>query len=177
MAQILAFAGSNSSTSINYKMVKYTCSLIEGQRTQLLNMANYPFPMYSEDLERKKGFSNSLVELKDDIKSSDGLIISVNEHNGGPSAYYKNLLDWLSRLERKFLENKNVFLMSCSPGRRGAIGSLEYSKNVLPRFGAEIISSFSFPDFRANFDDKNGIANAELRTQHANALEEFLSKL
>ena len=57
MAQILAFAGSNSSSSINFKMVKYTTDLIEGHGIELLNMVNYPFPMYSEDLEREKGFS------------------------------------------------------------------------------------------------------------------------
>jgi len=177
MAQILAFAGSNSSTSINFRMVKYTTGLINDHGIQLLNMTNFPFPMYSEDVERENGFSNSLIELKDDIGNADALIISVNEHNGGPSAYYKNLLDWLSRLERKFLNNKKILLMSCSPGGRGAIGSLEYSKSILPRFGAEIIVSFSFPNFKSNFDDDTGILDEELSSQHKNALEEFLSKL
>ncbi|MBT8184298.1 MAG: NAD(P)H-dependent oxidoreductase [Eudoraea sp.] len=177
MAQILAFAGSNSSTSINYKMVKHTTGLLKGHSVQFLNMANYPFPLYSEDLEKEKGFSNSLIELKDDIQNADGLIISVNEHNGGPSAYYKNLLDWLSRLERKFLANNKIFLMSCSPGGRGAIGSLQYSQLVLPRFGAEIVSSFSLPNFRANFNEKEGITDEALAAQHKSALEEFLSKL
>ena len=177
MAQILAFAGSNSSTSINFKMVKYTTDLIDGHDIQLLNMTNYPFPMYSEDLEKESGFSNSLVEFKDDIRNADGLIISVNEHNGGPSAYYKNLLDWLSRLDRKFLENKKVLLMSCSPGGRGGIGSLEFSQNLLPRFGAEIIAVFSFPGFWTNYNDKEGISDIELAAQHKKALEEFLSKL
>lgn len=177
MGQILAFAGSNSSTSINLKLVKYTTGLVAGHRVQLLNMSNYPFPMYSIDLEKAKGFSNSLIELKEDISNADGLIISVNEHNGGPSAYYKNLLDWLSRLERKFLENKKILLMSCSPGGRGGLGSLEYSQNVLPRFGAEIVAHFSLPNFGANFDDKKGITDIELASQHKIALEEYLSKL
>ncbi|MCW5515450.1 NADPH-dependent FMN reductase [Muriicola sp. Z0-33] len=177
MAQILAFAGSNSSTSINYKLVKYTTGLITDHDIQLLNMSNFPFPMYSEDLEKEKGFSNSLVELKDDIRNADGLIISVNEHNGGPSAYYKNLLDWLSRLERKFLTDKKVLLMSCSPGGRGAIGSLEYSQNILPRYGAEIVTSFSLANFGTNFNQNQGITAVELATKHGDALEEFLSKL
>ena len=54
MAKILAFAGSNSSTSINYQLVKYTASLIENHEIQLMNMSNYPFPMYSEDAEKKE---------------------------------------------------------------------------------------------------------------------------
>ncbi len=106
---ILAFAGSNSSTSINYNFVKYTADLVSGAEVQVLNMANFPFPMYSEDYENSKGFSNSLMELRDDIKNSQGLIISVNEHNSNPSSYFKNLIDWLSRLERNFFEGKQVF--------------------------------------------------------------------
>ncbi|MEX0291587.1 MAG: NADPH-dependent FMN reductase [Flavobacteriaceae bacterium] len=177
MAGILAFAGSNSSNSINYKLVRHTGGMIKEHDVQFLNMINYPFPMYSEDLEKEKGFSNSLAEFKDYIKEVDGLIISVNEHNGGPSAYFKNLLDWLSRLERKFLEDKKVLLMSCSPGGRGALGALEYAQNALPRFGAEIVSTFSLPSFHANFDKEDGIKDEELKAAHQNALSEFLSKM
>jgi len=177
MATILAFAGSNSSTSINFKLVKHTVSLIEDHKVQLLNMANYPFPMYSEDVEKKKGYSNSLVELKNDIQSADGLIISVNEHNSNPSAYFKNLIDWLSRLERNFLEDTKILLMSTSGGKRGGIGSLEVTEKLLPRFGAEIILTFSLPSFNDNFDSKEGISNNDLADAHKKALKQFLDAL
>ena len=174
---ILAFAGSNSSNSINYKLVRYTSSLVDSHQVQLLNMANFPFPMYSEDYEKEKGFSNSLMELRDDIKNSDGLIISLNEHNSNPSAYFKNLIDWLSRLERNFLAEKKVFLMSASPGGRGAIGALTLIEKLLPRFGAEVITTFSLPSFHQNFDSEKGITDAELADSHQSALEEFISQL
>ena len=67
MKKIIAFAGSNSSNSINYELVKYTVSLIDDHDIQLLNMANMPFPMFSEDDEREFGYKNSLIELKEDI--------------------------------------------------------------------------------------------------------------
>jgi len=175
MAHFLAFAGSNSSRSINFALVKYTVSLIEQHEVQLLNMANMPFPLYSEDYEREKGFSNSLVELRDDIRVSDGLILSVNEHNSNPSAYTKNLLDWLSRLDRKFLENTKVFLMAASGGKRGASGSLGIIDALLPRFGAEVVATFSLPLYHENFDPGKGIINAELAAKHREALDRFLS--
>ncbi len=177
MALILAFAGSNSSTSINFKLVKYTVSLISNHKVQTLNMVNYPFPMFSEDVEREKGYSNSLVELKNDIQKVDGLIISVNEHNANPSAYFKNLIDWLSRVDRRFLENKKVFLMATSGGKRGGKGSLEVVKNILPRFGAQLISEFSLPLFYENFDEKQGILNEDLSKAHQLSLDEFLKVL
>jgi len=177
MATILAFAGSNSSTSINFKLVKYTVSKVEGHKVQLLNMSNFPFPMYSEDYESDNGFSNSLVELKEDMAKADGLIISVNEHNGGPSSYFKNLIDWLSRLERKFLDEKPVLLMATSSGKRGGAASLEAVKNILPRFGANVTAAFSFPSFNENLDSEKGIVDEELAKAHEKALTEFLTKL
>ncbi|MFK5974799.1 MAG: NAD(P)H-dependent oxidoreductase [Flavobacteriaceae bacterium] len=177
MASILAFAGSNSSTSINYTLVKHTVSLTLDHEIQTMNMANCLFPMYSEDNEKEKGYSNSLVEFKNAIQKADALIISVNEHNGSPSAYFKNLIDWLSRLERSFLSDKKILLMSTSPGKRGGIGALEVVKGLLPRFGAEIVATFSLPSFAANFDSQEGITDKDLAQEHQNALEEFLKTL
>tara|TARA_R110002167_G_scaffold298814_6_gene503200 strand:- start:1097 stop:1630 length:534 start_codon:yes stop_codon:yes gene_type:complete len=177
MANILAFAGSNSSTSINFKLVKYTISLLGDHRLQRMDMHNFPLPMFSEDYERENGYSNSLMELRDDIQKSDGLIISVNEHNGNPSAYFKNLIDWLSRLERKFLADKKIFLMSTSNGKRGAVGSLEVIENLLPRFGATITATFSLPSFKENFNATQGILNAELAEEFQTALQDFLNNL
>ncbi len=177
MAKILAFAGSNSSTSINYKLVKYTVSLIEGHTIQRLNMENFPFEMYAADVEKEKGYSNSLVELKNDIQEAEGIILSVNEHNGSPSAYFKNVLDWLSRLERDFLSDTKIFLMSTSPGKRGGISALEVVNKMLPRFGAEVVGTFSLPSFNHNFSATDGILDLELADAHRKALTTFISSL
>lgn len=177
MAALLAFAGSNSSTSINYELVKFTTSLIHGHEIQQLNMANFPFPMYSKDYEREKGYSNSLIELNNDIKKADGLIISVNEHNSNPSAYFKNLVDWLSRLERKFLDGKKIFLMSTSNGKRGGQNSMQVVEKLIPRFGGEVVTTFSLPSFGENFDADGGITDEKMAEEHQKALSGFLSKI
>ncbi len=154
MKKILAFAGSNSSTSINHKLVEYIASEIVAHEVKVLKLVNYPMPMYSEDIEKEKGFPGMTMGLKQEISDADALIISINEHNGSWSAFFKNVIDWLSRLDRNFLAGKKVLVMSTSPGQRGGIGALEYAKNLLPRFGAEIIESFSFPSFQANFSEE-----------------------
>lgn len=176
MAAILALAGSNSSTSINFKLVQYTTSLVQTHDIQELNMAKHPYPMFSEDYEKQNGYPDALVKLKDDFQQADALILSVNEHNGNPSAYFKNVLDWLSRIDRKFLEGTKVFLMSTSGGKRGGIGSLGVIENMLPRFGAEIVSTFSLPSFHENFKD-GGITDSDLKEKHQKALHTFLQTL
>lgn len=177
MSRILAFAGSNSSTSINYKLVQFTTSLIKNHEVDLINMVDYNFPVFSEDLEREKGYSDLLKGLKDKIVQANALIISVNEHNSNPSAYFKNVLDWLSRVDRNFLADTKILLMSCSGGRRGGIGSLEVVKGILPRFGGEIIATFSLPSFNHTFDKAKGITDPELAEAHKKALEIFLSQI
>ena len=177
MAKILAFAGSNSSTSINYKLVEFTANMITGHDIQVLNMANFPFPMYSADYEAANGYSNSLVELKNDIQKSQGLILSVNEHNGNPSGFFKNVLDWLSRLDRNFMANTNVLLMVTSPGRGGAKGAMAVVEKMLPFFDGTLIASFSLPSFNHNFAKDQGITDASLAKEHEEVLNQFLNTL
>ncbi|MBQ4803968.1 NAD(P)H-dependent oxidoreductase [Aquimarina sp. MMG015] len=155
MKNILAIAGSNSSTSINQKLVEYVAKEIADHKIKVLKLANYSMPIYSEDEEKENGFPGMTLGLKQEISEADALIISVNEHNGSWSAFFKNVIDWLSRLDRNFLEGKKILLMSTSPGQRGGLSSLEFAKNVFPRFGGEIIESFSFPSFHANFSVEN----------------------
>ncbi len=177
MAYILAFAGSNSSTSINYKLVKYTASLIEDVPVKLMDMAHCPFPMFSEDHEREQGYSNALREIMKDIRQADGLLISVNEHNGAPSSYFKNLLDWLSRLDRRFMADKHILLLATSGGKRGAIGALGHAEQLLTRFGAEITATFSLPLFHDHFSESDGIVNAQLAKEHKEALAHFMESI
>ncbi|MDX1761960.1 MAG: NADPH-dependent FMN reductase [Christiangramia sp.] len=153
MKKILAFAGSNSSTSINQQLLNNVVSRIQGHEIKEIKLTDYPLPIFSVDIEKNEGFPINATILKNLILESDALVIAVNEHNGGPSAFFKNVIDWLSRVNRNFLEGKKILLISTSPGKRGAKSSLEYSKNVFGRFGGNVIESFSFPSFKDNFLD------------------------
>lgn len=177
MSHLLAFAGSNSSRSINFQLVKYTVNSIVDREVRLLDMADMVLPVFSEDLERDEGYPPILSTLLENIRQADGLILSVNEHNGNPSAFFKNMLDWLSRMDRSFLSGTPVLLMSTSKGRKGGAASLEIVKALLPRFGGEVVASFSLPSFNHNFIGSDGITDRELANAHKTALELFLSKI
>jgi len=151
--KILAFAGSNSSTSINQQLLNHIVSRIDGHQIKEMKITDYPLPIFSEDIEENQGYPVNATILKNLILESDALIIAVNEHNGGPSAFFKNIIDWLSRVNKNFLEGKKILLVSTSPGKRGAKSALEYSKNIFGRFGGEVIESFSLPSFNDNFQN------------------------
>ena len=153
MKKILAFAGSNSSTSINQQLLENVLSRIEGHEIKRIKLTDFPLPIFSVDHEQEKGFPLNATILKNLISESDALVIAVNEHNAGPSAFFKNTIDWLSRVNRNFLEGKKILLISTSPGKRGAKSSLEYTENIFGRFGGEVVQSFSLPSFKDNFED------------------------
>ncbi len=153
MKKILAFAGSNSSASINQQLLNYVTGRIAGHEIKSIELTHYPLPIFSEDIEKNEGYPVNATIIKNLILENEALISAVNEHNGGPSAFFKNIIDWLSRVDRNFLEDKKILLISTSPGKRGAQSSLEYTKNIFGRFGGEVVESFSFPSFKDNFKD------------------------
>ncbi|MCT8341011.1 NAD(P)H-dependent oxidoreductase [Flavobacteriaceae bacterium TK19130] len=178
MKEILAFAGSNSKNSINHKLVETAISKLEKSSSELIRLTDYELPLFGVDLETANGYPQILHTLLEKIRKADGLIISVNEHNGGPSVFYKNTMDWLSRLEYKFLEGKKILLMSTSTGRRGALSSFQYSESVLPRYGGTITASFRLPSFNDNFDEeKSEITDTELRNDFEKAILQFENSL
>lgn len=177
MSYILATAGSNSSTSINFQLVKYTVSLLDTWETDLLELAKTEFPMYRADLEKARGIPGEISQLKIRIQNSSGIILSVNEHNGNPSAFFKNILDWLSRSERHFFADLPVLLMSASGGRRGASSSRGVVEQMIPRFGGRVVATFSLPGYHENFDPDAGIKEPGLAEEHRGALNTFLSEI
>ena len=57
------------------------------------------------------------------------------------------------------------------------MGALEVAKGILPRFGGEVVATFSLPSFNHTFDETKGITDPELAIAHKNALETFLSQI
>jgi len=178
MKKILAFAGSNSSTSINHALIENIAASITNFQTQVIRLDDFELPIYSEDFERDNGFPEPLERLHKEVKESDGVIISVNEHNGTVSAFFKNSMDWLSRIEYKFLADKKVLLMSASPGKRGALSAYEYTKSVLPRYGAEVLDGVNFPSFSQNYSaEEKTVTNPELNAKIDEAIAAFESAM
>lgn len=173
MAQLLATAGSNSSTSINLHLVRHTLGYFPDYETALVDGAALTIPIYSEDRERGEGFPEAIRFFYNKLRGSGGLIFSVNEHNSNPSAYTKNLLDWLSRLDRQFMAGLPVLLMSASGGKRGAQSSREITARMLERFGAEQLVLFGLPGYHEVFRPAQGILDPALRAEHEAAVAAF----
>lgn len=172
MKKILAFGASNSQNSINKKFALYAASLFNDATVDVLDLNDYEMPIYSIDREKSTGIPELAQQFFDKIQSSDITIISFAEHNGAYTTTFKNIFDWVSRINNKFLDTKQMLLLSTSPGPRGGATVLQMATDRLPRHGANIKASFSLPSFNDNFDDGDGITNLELK----NKLTEIISE-
>ena len=172
MKKVIAFAGSNSSTSINKQLASYAASQISNAEVRVLDLNDFDLPMYGSDHEKEHGIPQLAHDFLEHIKNSDGLVVSLAEHNGAYAAVFKNIYDWMSRVDGKLWNNKPMLLMATSPGGRGGQGVLEIASNTFPRMGANLISTFSLPSFYNNFSEK-GISDSDLRTTFENALTVF----
>lgn len=171
--RIVAFGASSSRQSINKQFVSWAGSQLEGVEITLLDLNDFEMPIYSIDREREKGGPVQAAEFYDYIKSSDGLMISLAEHNGSYTSAFKNIFDWTSRVEKKLWSDKHTLLLATSPGGRGGLNVLNTATMTFPHMGAKVMGSFSLPFFTKNFNPQEGITDSELRKDFHLLLEKF----
>ena len=149
MKTILAFAGSNHSKSINKQLVLYTASLIPELEIEVIDISQWKLPIYSIDMDTDQT-PTEITQLINLVTHCDGFIISSPEHNGSTPAFFKNIIDWLSRRSKNIFDNKPMLLMSTSPGKNGGANNRKLLEHILPYLGANITATFSLPSFHQN---------------------------
>ncbi len=174
MKKIIAFAGSNSKKSINKELAIYAVSLLSNVESEMLDLNDFPLPLYGIDKENKSGIPENAQVFLDKIKSSDGIILSLAEHNGAYATVFKNIFDWMSRIDGKLWSEKPMLLMATSPGGRGGATVLEIAKSRFPYMGGNIVSTYSLPSFFDNFKDGK-IVNTDFDNQLTKSVD-MLSK-
>ena len=164
MKKIIALGASSSSKSINNTLAIFAASKVADASINVIDLNDYILPLYSVDSEEEFGIPEGAHKFNDIIESADGLVISLAEHNGTYTAVFKNLIDWLSRIDMKVWKGKPMLLMATSPGSRGGESVLEAAKSYFPFMEAAIVADFSLPSFYDNFSN-SGITNAVLASQ------------
>ena len=176
MKKIIAFGGSNSKNSINKSLATYTANQLNNVEVDVLDLNDFELPLYGIDYEIAHGIPDNAQEFLDKIKSSDGIVLSLAEHNGAYSVAFKNIFDWVSRIDGKLWNNKPMLLMATSPGGRGGKSVLEIAEGKFPRMDANIIAVFSLPFFNDNFVD-NKIVDEDFNKQLNEAVNKLQSVL
>jgi chromate reductase len=136
--KILAFAGSTRTESYNKKLVRVAAQGARdaGAEVTLIDLRDFPMPLFDEDLEAREGIHENAKKLKEIFKAHQGLMISSPEYNSSISAVLKNTIDWVSRPMQgepplgAFTDKFGV-LMGASPGALGGLRGLVHLRAIL----------------------------------------------
>lgn len=146
--KILAFAGSTRTDSFNKKLIKIAAEGARkaGAEVTLIDLRDFPMPLYDGDLEAKEGLPANAKKFKELMKSHHGFLIASPEYNSSITGVLKNTLDWASRSEGDeaslvAFTGKVAGLVSASPGALGGLRSLATVRSIL-----ENIKTLVIPD-------------------------------
>ena len=143
--KILAFAGSTRTDSFNKKLVKIAAegARSAGAEVTLVDLRDYPFPMYDGDVE-KAGVPAKVTELRKIFNDHNGLLIASPEYNASVTAVLKNTIDWVSRPlngepNLGCLSGKTAAIISASPSGFGGMRGLNHLRAILTHVQVTVI--------------------------------------
>ena len=171
--KIVAFGASSSKNSINKEFSFYAADQIDNAEIKLIDLNDFEMPIFSVDIEKEHGIPKLAYKFKINLKEADGIIISFAEHNGSYTSAFKNIFDWISRIEKIVWYDKPMFLLSTSDGSRGGLSVLEIAHNRISRGNPNIIPRFSLPNFYENFNTKTGITDSSLKKEFDKSIKIF----
>lgn len=144
--RILVFAGSTRRDSFNRRLAAVAAGICReaGADATLLELADYPLPLFSQDLEAEEGLPPNAVELKRLFQEHDGLVIACPEYNGSVTPLLKNTIDWISRQTGDepplvAYRDKTATLLSASPGALGGLRGLVHVRAILSGIGVLVL--------------------------------------
>ena len=146
MPKILAFSGSARKESYNQSLVNIASQGAQqaGAEVTLINLADYPMPIFDQDLETAEGMPKAARAFKALLIAHDGFLIASPEYNSAFSPLLKNAIDWASRREADepplvAYRGKVAVIMAASPGAFGGMRGLVFLRMLLANIGMIVL--------------------------------------
>lgn len=171
MNKIIAFAGSTRIESYNKKMLKAAIfgAREAGAEVTVIDLRDYPLPLYDGDLEARAGIPDNGKKLKELFNSHHALLLALPEYNSSMSGVFKNTIDWISREEKgetplQCFIGKVAALMSASPGRLGGLRGLVHARAMFENIHVLVMpEQICVPKAAEAFDEYGILKNEALK--------------
>lgn len=170
--KIIAFAGSTRKESWNKKLLRVAIDGAKdrGAGVTLIDLADYPMPIYDADFEATQGVPDATRAVRRLMMESDGFLIACPEYNGSVTAVLKNTLDWCSRPADgedalAAYRGKMAALVGASIGPYGAVRAIGHLRAILSKVGTTVLADeATVPNVSAGFET-NGTLKAKALDQ------------
>lgn len=183
--RILAFAGSARTGSLNKKLIAVAAGMSreQGAEVTLIDLRDFPMPIYDGDLEAAQGLPEHARRLKALFKSHPGLLVSSPEHNSTISALLKNAIDWCSRREEgerplECFQGKTAALLAASTGALGGLRGLVTVRSTLANIGVLTLpGQFALAAADKAFAPDGSLVDEKARTSVRSVTDELVRVL
>jgi chromate reductase len=136
--RVLGFSGSMRRGSYNTSLLRAAQELAPSNMiVELYDLST--IPMYNEDL-RISGYPPTVSQLREDIRTTDAILIASPEYNRSVPALLKNAIDWASRRPDQPFKDKPIAIMGVSNGVLGAAFANYHLRQIFVYLDARIIN-------------------------------------
>ena len=179
--KVLAFAGSARSGSLNKQLIGVAAraATAAGGEVTLIDLRDYPLPVYDGDLEVAEGIPANAKKLKALFIEHQGLLIASPENNASVSALLKNTIDWISRQDGAEsglvpYQGKIAALLTASPSGRGGVRGIPQLRAILDTLGVLVLPGHVGI---AHADQAFGPGGELIDAQHEGAMRSLAERL
>ncbi|MCA9287905.1 MAG: NAD(P)H-dependent oxidoreductase [Phycisphaerales bacterium] len=167
--KVLAFAGSARRESINTKLLRVAAEGVTagGGTLTLVDMRDYPMPLYDGDLEEQSGIPDRARAFKQLLIEHHGFLIACPEYNSSFTPLLKNAIDWASRPEANqaplaAFAGKVAGLVSASAGAMGGYRGLQQVRYVLGNIRTIVLPEmYALGGADQAFDERGAMKDAK----------------
>lgn len=169
MLKVLILPGSARRDSIHRKLAAVAADLVAdaGAQPDLIDPADFPLPIFDQDLEDAGGLPAAAKALKQRFIAADALIFVSPEYNSSVTPLMKNFIDWVSRAESdgeaplSAYRGKLAGLLAASPGALGGLRGLVHLRAILGNVGVLVVpKQFALGGAYSKFDESGALTDA-----------------
>ena len=146
--RILAFAGSARSGSFNRRLLRVAVRGAEanGAACTVIELGDYPLPIYDADSEARDGLPENAVRLRELFASHEALLITSPEYNSSIAPLLKNTVDWVSRspggtADLSGFQGRLAAILAASPSPLGGLRGLDVLRSLLCNIGVTVLAT------------------------------------
>jgi chromate reductase len=162
--------------SFNKKLIAVAAKILQSQGhvLDLADFAEFDVPLYNGDLEQQQGIPSGAQDFAKRMQDAQGIVIASPEYNFSVPGILKNLIDWVSRIDAKPFNKRNMYLLSASPSLVGGNRGLWQLRISLECCGARVYPSmFSLASAHQAFSQEGSLSDTNLSHRLEQELQDF----
>jgi chromate reductase, NAD(P)H dehydrogenase (quinone) len=138
--RVLVTAASTRTGSINQALAEVITGHLaaRGEDVDLVDLVDYPMPLYDGDLENREGIPDAAHRLVERISGAEVLVLVSPEYNGAFPPLLKNTVDWMTRVDTLAMAHLTVLLASASPAPSGGARGVEMVRQWMTNIGVRV---------------------------------------